>query len=83
MIERKFPGGPIIVRCDGCSREHIDTGERILTPAVRKAQAVGWTLRNMGTDQGWRHFGPYCTATRAWENPDAVRVNIPRNERAK
>ena len=81
MIERKFPGGPIVLRCDGCSREAAETGERIMTPAINMAKQLGWTMHNMGTDAGWRHFGPHCTTERAWEDPDRVRVNIPPRER--
>lgn len=83
MIERNYRGGPIVLRCDTCRSEDIDTGERMLLPAILKAERAGWSVRNLGPGHGRCHFGPACVAAKAWERADALRVNIPPSERVR
>lgn len=60
MIDRDYFNGPIILRCDGCASEYVETGESHFAAAIASAKSEGWAVRHCGAGQGWCHFGPEC-----------------------
>lgn len=68
MLDREYMRGPIVLRCDGCPSEFIDTGETDLAAALPVARGEGWAVRHEGAGQGWCHFCPDCSQAAVWDD---------------
>ncbi len=82
MIDRDYRSGPIVLRCDGCSSEYCETGERDFAAALASAKSEGWAVIPIGegSARDWCHFGPDCVERRPWADPvPDLRKNWGRN----
>lgn len=74
MIDRDYRGGPIIVRCDGCAPEYIETGEKEFAAGVGMARRNGWEAKHQGPGHGWCHYCPDCVDNRVWDRRAPIRT---------
>jgi len=81
MIDRQFNGGPIVLRCDACAPEYLETGTSDFAEAMAVAGDEGWIKRYAEWSAGWNHYCPDCAAERAWERESARRPRLKPGQR--